>query len=184
MGPSLPDGPGKTMRQFRPGDFSPRAFFRAHCCLARLHNWRIVGSQEGMAGRDPLPFGTDVRRGLHIATIGFSRSGAAMAGVLPMKRIRLAAAVAAFGAGLIAGCTSFGNGPIMSRLRGNHPGDCPCEEAGGQCCEGPALGGEGFVPGPTLPPTGQPAVPALTPAPTILPDPARALPAAPSSRTK
>jgi hypothetical protein len=86
----------------------------------------------------------------------------ATAGVHTMKRIRLAALCAAFLPGMLAGCSSLGNGPIMSRMRGNHP-DCACEmPGGGPCCDGPALG-EGMAGGPMLPPTMQPVVPPYAP---------------------
>jgi hypothetical protein len=99
-----------------------------------------------------------------------------------MKRIRLAAALAALLPGIVAGCSSFGDGPIMSRLRGSRP-ECPCEEGIGPCCDGPALG-DGLAVGPTLAPGVAPAVPAIGPAPRILLDPAQAVPAGPTSRTK
>jgi hypothetical protein len=98
-----------------------------------------------------------------------------------MKRIRLAAALAVLFAGMVAGCSSFGNGPIMSRLRGTH--DCPCDAGGGPCCDGPPLG-DAMAVGPTLPPGSMPAVPTLAPTPRPLVDPAQPVPALPSSRTK
>ena len=100
-----------------------------------------------------------------------------------MKRIRLAALLAALLPGMVAGCSTFGNGPIMSRLRGNHS-ECPCEAGGGfgPCCDGPPLG-EGMAAGPMLPPPGMSTIPPLSPAPRLI-DPGKPTPAAPSSRTK
>jgi hypothetical protein len=107
-----------------------------------------------------------------------------MAGVLSMNRIRLAALSAALLAGVVAGCTNFGQGPIMSRFRGRS--ECPCEDGAGPCCDGPLLG-DGMAGGPPLPPPpGAAVVPGVTPVPPprILVDPAQPVPAVPSSRTK
>jgi len=100
-----------------------------------------------------------------------------------MKRIRLAALLAALLTGIAAGCSTFGDGPIMSRLRGNRA-ECACDaEMGGPCCEG-ALMGEGLAGGPALPAVASPAVPVLTPAPRDLVVPAQPLPAPPTSFTR
>jgi hypothetical protein len=100
-----------------------------------------------------------------------------------MKRIRLAAVSAALLAGTVAGCSNFGQGPIMSRLRGNRP-ECPCEQGMGPCCDGPPMT-EGMTAGPVLPPppVAPGAVP-ISPPPRILVDPAQPVPAVPSSRSK
>jgi hypothetical protein len=99
-----------------------------------------------------------------------------------MKSIRLAAALAALFPALLAGCSNFGQGPIMSRLTGRHA-DCACEAEGGPCCDGPPIG-EGVAVGPALTAPAVPAVPPLAPAPRILVDPAQPTPALPSSRIK
>jgi hypothetical protein len=103
-----------------------------------------------------------------------------------MKRIRLAAVSAALLAGTVAGCANFGQGPIMSRLRG-HGSECPCEEGMGMgpCCDGPPIS-DAMTAGPVLPPppaVAPGAVP-ISPAPRILVDPAQPVPAVPSSRSK
>ena len=100
-----------------------------------------------------------------------------------MKRFLRTAALAALLPALCAGCSSFGQGPIMSRLHGNRQSECACEGGVGPCCDGPPLS-EGVAVGPTLPPTMTPAVPPLAPAPRILTDPAQPTPALPSSRIK
>lgn len=100
-----------------------------------------------------------------------------------MKRIRLVAVLAALLPGVTAGCSNFGQGPIMSRLRGTPP-ECACEAPGGPCCDGPMLG-DGLAAGPVVgpPPVGSPTVP-ISPVPRILQEPAPAVPAGPTSRIK
>jgi hypothetical protein len=103
-----------------------------------------------------------------------------------MKRLRHAALVAALLPAVSAGCSNFGQGPLMSRLHGRRATECPCEAGIGPCCDGPPLG-EGVAVGPSLPPPGSPvapAVPPLAPAPRILTEPAQPTPALPSSRIK
>jgi hypothetical protein len=106
-----------------------------------------------------------------------------------MKRIRLAAALAAFLPGMVAGCTSFGDGSFMSRLHPRRGTECACEEGfAGPCCDGPPMAG-GMVAGPALPPPGvaEPGVPPLAPlapAPRILTEPAQPVPAGPTSRIR
>jgi hypothetical protein len=174
------------MTHFRPGDFSPRAYFFEVRALARPHNWRIVGGHGGAAGWGPLPVGRDVRPDTHLFARAAPVRGRAGRGFLSMKRIRLGAVVTALLPAVLAGCSNFGQGPIMSRLHGRQE-ECACEAGGGPCCDGPPLGEGGVAVGPTLVPGGQPAVPPLTPlapAPRILVDPAQPTPALPSSRTR
>jgi hypothetical protein len=100
-----------------------------------------------------------------------------------MKRIRLAAVSAVLLAGSVAGCANFGQGPIMSRLRG-HGSECVCEQGMGPCCDGPPIA-DAMTAGPMLsaPPVAPGTVP-IAPAPRILVDPAQPVPAVPSSRSK
>jgi hypothetical protein len=70
-----------------------------------------------------------------------------------MIRLRLALAASVAGVSLLAGCSSMGNGPIMSRFNRNRGVEVPCDSPGGcpTCGDGPMLGDPTMV-GPAMPP--------------------------------
>ena len=95
-----------------------------------------------------------------------------------MFRLRLATLTVAAGLGLVCGCMSLSQFPLLERLRGRHASDC-CDggvlpESQGSVMDGPVIngtvsGGPGIVPGPSVAP--QNAFPTLAPPPRIAPQP-------------